>query len=168
VNRGKGAALLTGFRHLLAQGFTHAVTMDGDGQHLGSEIPKVLAVAQAEPRAIVIGLRTIGEQEVASANLFGNWFANHAAELAAGVPLGDTQSGFRVYPIAAVLALPIAGDRFEFETTVIIHAARAGVPVRSTPVAVYYPPVSERRSHYRKVTDTLRIIRAVAPLLWRR
>ncbi len=168
VNRGKGAALVTGMRHLLAAGFTHAVSMDGDGQHLGAEIPKLLAAARAEPAAIVIGRRTIGTQAVAAANLVGNRFANLATELAAGVPVGDTQSGFRVYPLAATLALPIAGDRFEYETTVIIHAARAGLPIRSTPVDVYYPPVAERRTHYRKVADTLRIIRAVAPLLWRR
>lgn len=167
-NCGKGAALVTGMRQLASAGFTHALSMDGDGQHLGSEIPTLLAAARANPAAIVIGARMIGDQAVAATNLFGNWFANRAAEIAAGVPLGDTQSGFRVYPLSAVLALPIDGDRFEYETTVIIRAARAGMPIRSTPTRVYYPPVAERRSHYRKVEDTLRIIRAVAPLLWRR
>jgi glycosyltransferase involved in cell wall biosynthesis len=167
-NRGKGAALVTGMRQLADAGFTHALSMDGDGQHLGREIPTLLAAASAERSAIVIGARMIGDQAVAATNLFGNWFANSAAELAAGVPLGDTQSGFRVYPLATVLGLPIDGDRFEYETTVIIRAARAGVPIRSTPTRVYYPPVAERRSHYRKVADTLRIIRAVAPLLLRR
>jgi hypothetical protein len=67
-----------------------------------------------------------------------------------------------------MLGLPIRGEHFESESTSIIHAARAGVPIRSLPVDVYYPPVAERRSHYRKVVDTLRIIRAVAPLLMRR
>ncbi len=167
-NRGKGAALVAGMRHLAAAGFTHALSMDGDGQHLGSEIPKLLALARAEPTAIVIGTRAIGNQAVAAVNLFGNWFANSVTTLAAGVPVVDTQSGFRVYPIALVLALPADGERFEYETTIIIRAARSGIAVRSTPTAVYYPPIAERRSHYRKVTDTVRIIRAVAPLLLRR
>lgn len=167
-NRGKGAALVTGMRHLAARGFTHAVTMDGDGQHLGSEIPKVLAVAHAQPDAIVVGVRIIGQQAVAAVNLLGNRVANLAVRLAAGVPVGDTQSGFRVYPLASVLALPVDGERFEYETTVIIRALRAGAAVCSTPVEVYYPPIAERRSHYCKVADTLRIIRAVAPLLFRR
>jgi glycosyltransferase involved in cell wall biosynthesis len=167
-NRGKGAALLTGMRDLVKRGFTHAVTMDGDGQHLGREIPTLLAVARAEHGAIVIGSRRIGGQEVAAANLFGNRVANLAVRLAARTAVGDTQSGFRVYPLAAVLELPASGHRFEYETTVIIRAARAGMPIRSIPVGVYYPPIAERRSHYRKVRDTLRIIRAVAPLLLRR
>ncbi len=166
-NRGKGAALLTGMRHLAARGFTHVLTMDGDGQHLGGEIPTLLAAACADPTAIVIGVRRIEGQQVAAANLFGNRFANAAIALAAGRAVGDTQSGFRVYPLAAVLALPVDGERFEYESTVIIRAARAGIPVISVPVAVYYPPIAERRTHYRKVVDTLRIIRAVAPLLIR-
>jgi glycosyltransferase involved in cell wall biosynthesis len=168
VNRGKGAALVTGMRSLTSRGFTHALTMDGDGQHLPREIPVLLAAAHTEPTAIVIGVRRRGDQEVAGINLFGNRFANLCVRSAAGVPLPDTQSGFRVYPIATILRLPIHGEHFEYESTSIIHAARAGVPIRSLPVDVYYPPVAERRSHYRKVVDTLRIIRAVAPLLLRR
>jgi glycosyltransferase involved in cell wall biosynthesis len=166
-NRGKGASLLTGMRHLADRGFTHALTMDADGQHLGGEIPTLLAAARADPTAIVIGVRTIGSQEVAAVNLFGNRFANAAIRVAAGADVGDTQSGFRIYPLASVLVLPVVGERFEYESTVIIRAVRAGIPVRSVSVAVYYPPIAERRTHYRKIVDTLRIIRAVAPLLLR-
>lgn len=168
MNRGKGAALVTGMRTLVERGFTHALSMDGDGQHLPREIPTLLAAAAAEPAAVVIGIRRRGNQEVAGINLFGNRFANLCVRSAAGVPLPDTQSGFRVYPLATMLRLPKQGEHFEYESTSIIFAARAGVPIRSLPVDVYYPPVSERRSHYRKVVDTLRIIRAVAPLLVRR
>jgi glycosyltransferase involved in cell wall biosynthesis len=167
-NCGKGAALTHGMRALATRGFTHALTMDGDGQHLAREIPTLLAAAAAEPAAIVIGVRRRGNQEVAGINLFGNRFANMCVQSAAGVPLPDTQSGFRVYPLATMLRLPTQGEHFEYESTSIIFAARARVPIRSLPVDVYYPPVAERRSHYRKVVDTLRIIRAVAPLLVRR
>ena len=168
TNRGKGAALVTGMGALLGRSFTHALTMDGDGQHLPREIPTLLTAAAADPTAIVIGIRRRGNQEVAGINLFGNRFANLCVRSAAGVPLPDTQSGFRVYPLATMLRLPKQGEHFEYESTSIIFAARAGVPIRSLPVDVYYPPVAERRSHYRKVVDTLRIIRVVAPLLVRR
>ena len=166
-NRGKGAALQTGMGHLAAHGFTHALSMDGDGQHLGREIPKLLAASVADPTGLVIGVRTIGSQSVDGLKLFGNQFANIAVRFAARTHIGDTQSGFRVYPLAAILALPVAGEHFEYESTVAIYAARAGLPITSIPVDVYYPPIAERRSHYRKVVDTLRIIRAVAPLLVR-
>jgi glycosyltransferase involved in cell wall biosynthesis len=168
TNRGKGAALVTGMRHLAASNVTHALTMDADGQHLATEVPKLLAAARGDPDAIIVGARTIGDQAVASANLLGNRVANLAVRVASGVCVDDTQSGFRVYPIARVLALPLDGGRFEYETTMLIHATRAGIPVRSVPIAVYYPPIAERRSHYRKIADTVRIIRAVAPLLVRR
>jgi len=168
TNRGKGAALRTGMRALAARGLTHALTMDGDGQHLAREIPTLLSAAVADPTAIVIGVRRRGDQEVAGINLFGNRFANLCVQSAAGVPLPDTQSGFRVYPIATMLRLPQQGEHFEYESSSIIFAARARVPIRSLEVDVYYPPIAERRSHYRKVVDTLRIIRVVAPLLLRR
>lgn len=169
TNQGKGAALVTGMRLLAARGFTHALTMDGDGQHLAREIPVLLAAAEESPTAIVIGVRRRGDQKVAGINLFGNRFANLCVRHAAGASsLPDTQSGFRVYPLAATLRLPARGSHFEYESTSIIHAARAQVPIRSLPVDVYYPPIAERRSHYRKVVDTLRIIRAVAPWLVRR
>ena len=168
INRGKGAALMTGMRALTARGFTHALTMDGDGQHLPREIPTLLTEARAHPTAIVIGVRRRGDQEVAGINLFGNRFANLCVQSAAGVPLPDTQSGFRVYPLATMLRLPQQGEHFEYESTSIIFAARARVPIRSLEVDVYYPPIAERRSHYRKVVDTLRIIRVVAPFLLRR
>jgi len=167
-NRGKGAALVTGMRHLVARGMTHALSMDGDGQHLGDEIPTLLAAARSDPTAIIIGDRIIGSQAVAAVNRLGNSVANLAVRLATGKPVGDTQSGFRVYPLAAVLSLPIDGERFEYETTVLIRAIRAAITVRSVGVEVYYPPVAERRSHYCKILDTLRIIRAVTLLMWRR
>jgi glycosyltransferase involved in cell wall biosynthesis len=168
TNRGKGASLTTGMRELAARGFTHALSMDGDGQHLPREIPTLLAAAAENPTAIVIGVRRRNEQEVAGINLFGNRFANLCVQYAAGVPVPDTQSGFRVYPIATMLRLPVQGTHFDYESSAIIHAARAKVAILSLPVDVYYPPIDQRRSHYRKVVDTLRIIRVVAPFLVRR
>ena len=67
-----------------------------------------------------------------------------------------------------MLRLPQQGEDFEYESTLIIFAAWTRVPILSLPVDVYYPPVAERRNHYRKVVDTLRIIRVVAPLLGHR
>ena len=168
ANRGKGAALLTGMRRLAEQGFTHALTMDADGQHLGRTIPVLLAEVARDPTALVVGARAIGAQAVAAANLLGNRVANLAVRAAAGRVVDDTQSGLRVYPLATVLPLPVSGLHFEYETTVLVHAARAGIPLRSVMVDVYYPPIPLRRSHYRKVLDTLRIIRAMLPLLLRR
>lgn len=163
-NLGKGAALAAGLGILAREGYSHAITLDGDGQHLPDEIPKLLAEAGAHSEAIVIGKRQI-ETEVAAINRFGNDFANFWVRLVTGLDLPDTQSGFRVYPIAATLALRPTGRRFDFETEVLIRAARAGIDIRTVPVRVYYPPPDERVSHFDKVWDTVRIIRMVVRLI---
>jgi glycosyltransferase involved in cell wall biosynthesis len=165
--RGKGAALLTGMRALAARGFERVLTMDGDGQHLVDQIPVLLDASQVAPRALIIGARRLESMGAAPINLFGNRFANRWVEIACGQPMPDTQSGFRVYPLAATLALGVRARHFAFETEVLIRAVRAGIEVRSVPVRVYYPPVAERRSHYRKVGDTVRIIFVVVGLILR-
>lgn len=166
TNLGKGAALVAGLGLLARDGFSHAVTLDGDGQHLPEEIPKLLAESAAHPQALVIGQRKI-ETEVAAINLFGNDFANFWVWLVTGIDIPDTQSGFRVYPVAETLALRPVGQRFDFETEVLIRAVRAGVDIRSVPVRVYYPPPDERVSHFDKLWDTVRIVRMVARLILR-
>lgn len=165
ANRGKGAALRAGLERLAAAGVRHALTMDGDGQHLASEIPALLAATAAQPEALVVGARRIGTQEVKPIRLFGNRFANRWVEIACGRALPDTQSGFRVYPLPATLQLGASAERFAFETEILIRAARAGLPIVSVPVAVYYPPAAERVSHYRPWGDTVRIIFVVVGLI---
>lgn len=166
VTRGKGAALLTGMNWLHQRGAARVVTMDGDGQHLASEIEKLLACSAAEPGALVVGARQI-ETAVSRARLFGNRFANRWVEIACGQTLPDTQSGFRLYPLPETLALGVRARHFGFETEVLIRAARAGIPIRSVPVRVYYPPIAERVSHFRPFVDTLRIILVVLGLILR-
>jgi glycosyltransferase involved in cell wall biosynthesis len=166
-NRGKGAALRTGMRMLLEGGATHALTMDGDGQHMAAEIPGLLAAAAATPHAIVLGARQHEPGSLAPIRVFGNAFANLWVRIACGETLEDTQSGFRVYPLRETLALGCRADRFAFETEVLIRAKRAGLRLRSLPVRVYNPPAGERVSHFRGFSDSLRIVLAVIGLLLR-
>jgi len=166
-NQGKGAALLTGMRLLSHRGLSHVVSMDGDGQHLAGEIPVLVGASRERPEAVVVGARRVEGQRVAGVNLFGNRFADRFVAMACGRPIKDTQSGFRVYPVAPTLDLGVRSGRFAFETEVLIRAARAGLPVVSVPVRVHYPPPEERVSHYRRVKDTTRIVLVVLGLLLR-
>jgi glycosyltransferase involved in cell wall biosynthesis len=168
ANRGKGAALRAGMEWLAARARTRALTMDGDGQHLASEIPVLLAASAASPHALIIGARQLGDQQVRPLNLFGNRFANRWVAIACGETLPDTQSGFRVYPLLETRSLGATAVGFAFETEVLIRAVRAGLEVRSVPVKVYYPPVAERVSHFRPFRDTLRVIIVVVGLILRR
>jgi glycosyltransferase involved in cell wall biosynthesis len=166
-NRGKGEALRTGMRALLDTGATHAITLDGDGQHLPDDIPALLRAAEADPSALVLGARQHPAGSLAPIRAFGNRFANRWVEVACGASLEDTQSGFRVYPLRETLALGCRADRFAFETEVIIRAVRAGIATRSVPVRVWNPPPGERMSHFRGVRDTVRIVLTVIALMLR-
>ena len=165
ANAGKGAAIVTGLRALEAAGVGRAVTLDADGQHLATQIPALLAASDAVPGAIVVGARRKQGQTIARLNRFGNWMADRLLRAIAGRTLPDTQSGFRVYPVAATLALGARGAHYDFETEVLLRAARCGMPLLGVPVEVYYPPVAERVSHFRPARDTLRIIWTVLRLL---
>jgi glycosyltransferase involved in cell wall biosynthesis len=185
---GKGAALATGFAWARARGCDAVVTMDGDGQHAPAELPRLLEAHQREPEALIIGARAIGRQvaaarthraaasQVAAArahraaasvdgpmpalNQFGNRFSTYWLGLFAGQPVGDSQSGFRVYP-GGLLAEPPRTTGFEVETELLLRAARLALTIRTVTITTIYQPPAERTSHFRPVTDTLRIIALV-------
>jgi glycosyltransferase involved in cell wall biosynthesis len=165
ANRGKGAALRSGLAALRNLGVTHALTLDGDGQHLPEDIPRLLTASAEAPEALLLGARRHPPGSLAPIRAFGNRFANRWVEIACGRRFEDTQSGFRVYPIDATLALGCRADRFAFETEVVIRAVRAGLELRSVPVRVYNPPRAERVSHYRGFSDSVRIVFTVIRLL---
>jgi glycosyltransferase involved in cell wall biosynthesis len=167
-NAGKGAAIRTGLAALARTQVGRALTLDADGQHLAAEIPPLLAASDATPDAIVVGVRLKKGHAIKRAARFGNWIADRLLKVIAGRPLPDTQCGFRVYPVAATLALQANGPRYEFETEVLLRAARRGVPIVGVPIRVHYPPIAERVSYYRPWVDTLRIIGVVLRVLVRR
>jgi glycosyltransferase involved in cell wall biosynthesis len=167
ANRGKGAALRAGLLALRERGASHVLTLDGDGQHLTEEIPALLRASREDPRAIVLGARQHPPGSLAPIRVFGNRFANRWVRIACGLELEDTQSGFRVLPLEATLALGCRADRFAFETEVVIRGVRAGLPIRSVPVRVYNPPPAERHSHFRGFSDTVRIVFTVIGLILR-
>ena len=164
-NTGKGAALRAGFERLAASGVERVVSMDGDGQHLADQIPVLLAAAARDPYALIIGARQIDPARVTPIRGFGNRFANRWVEIACGVALPDTQSGFRVYPMPETLALGATAGHFAYETEILIRAARGGLLIRSVPVQAYNPPAETRVSHFRPFVDTVRIIGVVLRLI---
>jgi hypothetical protein len=129
-------------------------------------MPVLLAEVERHPQAIVVGARrSEAGQKIAGRNRFGNAFADWWMARAAGQTLPDTQSGFRVYPIAAVLGLGARRDRYAFESEVLILASLRGIEIVSREVAVHYPPPAERVSHYRPWSDSARIVFTVIPFL---
>ena len=156
-NRGKGYALMRGFRRALELGYRHAVTIDSDGQHFPEDIPAIMDCHSANKGALVVGSRNLTADNMPSKNTFANKFSNFWFRLQTGIPLEDTQSGYRLYPLEAInLRWPIT-PRYEAELELLVFSAWRGVPVVSVPVRVYYPPEGERISHFRPFWDFFRI-----------
>lgn len=156
-NRGKGYALIQGFRRALELGYRYAVTIDSDGQHFPEDIPVIIDCHLANKDALVVGSRNLTADNMPSRNTFANKFSNFWFRLQTGIPLEDTQSGFRLYPLETInLRWPIT-PRYEAELELLVFSAWRGVPVVSVPVRVYYPPEGERVSHFRPFWDFFRI-----------
>jgi uncharacterized protein (DUF2062 family) len=91
------------------------------------------------------------------ASRFGRAFSNFWVRLECGQRPEDTQSGFRLYPVAFLRSRRFFTRRYTFEIEVLVRAAWAGLPLRSVPVSVYYPPGAARISHFHQVWDNLRL-----------
>jgi len=154
-NLGKGAALMTAFRHAHAQGFSHAIALDADGQHDPADLPSFIEAARSRPGTIHAGLRQL--DQAPGISKFGRRFSNFWIWAETGWRVADSQCGYRAYPLAAVLCLPLSGQRYEWEVEVLVRAIWAGTPVRDLPCRVVYPPEEERVSSFRRWRDNLRI-----------
>jgi hypothetical protein len=150
---GKAQALRTGAAVAGRQGATHIVTLDGDGQHAADDLPVLLAAAQQGPEALVLGTRVRANDgggvpagrlnAIRVAGFFVNWVS--------GLRLGDTQTGFRIYPLAALDRLGARRGGFVFETEVLVAAAAGGVRIVEVPITVI--PRAGRRSRFRPIGD---------------
>ncbi len=162
TNSGKGASLRRGMQHALEEGAEAVVTLDADGQHAPEDIPRLLEAARAHPGRVIIGARTRNTENAPRARLFANRFADFWVSWAAGRPIRDSQSGYRLYPAEAARAIPqrLRGG-FVFESEILIELARRGFRFATVPIVSCYPE-DARPSHFRPVHDIALIVRMVA------
>jgi len=154
---GKGQGLRDGFRKARELGFDAVVAMDGDGQHLAADIPRLLAAARRYPEHIVIGARVRNRENQPAARRRANDFADWGISWGCGLPVVDTQSGQRYYPLGALELADLAADDFVFEAALLIAAAREkNVGIVSVPIESRYQG-EFRASHFRPVRDVTRI-----------
>lgn len=154
---GKGQGLRDGFRKARELGFDAVVAMDGDGQHLAADIPRLLAAARRHPEHIVIGARIRNKENQPKARRRANAVADWGISWGCGVPVADTQSGQRYYPLAALELADFKADDFVFEAALLIAAAREkAIGIVSVPIDSRYHG-EFRGSHFRPVRDVARI-----------
>jgi glycosyltransferase involved in cell wall biosynthesis len=161
VNRGKGAALKTGFAWALEHGFEGVITLDADGQHLPGEISRFLRQAESGSGDLIIGGRAHLFQQMLPRRRGANRFSAWCIAKASGAPVTDSQSGFRFYSAKLLRAIRLRTDGFDMESEVIVRAGRKGFRIVTVPIELgFVDGIST--SHYKPVKDTLRIAWTVA------
>lgn len=156
-NSGKGIALRKGFELAAAQGYERAITLDSDGQHRASDLPRFLEALEKQPDALMVGARNMGQDNVPGSSSFGHKFSNFWYQVMTGRQLPDTQSGYRLYPLLPLQRIRLFTSKYELEMEALVRLSWLDIPVIPIPIDVYYPPQGERITHFRKVPDFMRI-----------
>ncbi len=166
ANYGKGAALRAGLKLAVKLGYTHAISLDSDGQHRSEDLSKFIDALQASPEALVIGNRNLKGTGPQFKSRLLRLNSNFWTWLAAGRRIQDSQSGFRAYPLHAVSTLSLATMKYDFESEVLIKLCWKGTPIIHVPIEVLYHTKSP--SHFRHVRDSALVIRLTCRLMVRR
>lgn len=171
-NQGKGGAVMAGLREAARRGYSHALQIDADGQHDPAQIPGFVAASRAAPDVVFSG-RPVYDASVPRGRLYGR-YATHVWVWinTLSLDIADSMCGFRVYPLAPVVALldrVAIGRRMDFDTEVLVRLHWDGASIRQIPTRVTYPP--DGVSHFRLWRDNVRISAMHAKLflgmLWR-
>lgn len=165
LNRGKGAAMRTGFAPLLARPDIEAVfTIDADGQHDPAEIPRFIEAYRSRGADIVVGSRMAEHQTMPLHRRATNRLTSAVTSLLAGCSIDDTQSGYRLIRAALLRKLTLVTSRYEIESEILIKACRARAKVVSVPIRTIY---GEEKSAINPLRDTLRfLLLVIRSLFW--
>jgi len=161
-NRGKGAALITAFQWALERGYEAVLTLDGDGQHDPTDIPKLLEAGTSAD--LVIGVREVQRGVAPLRSWIGNALSGRVFSWLSRTGIRDCQSGYRLYS-ARFLArvLPhLRPGRYETEMELLLYAARNGFRLSAVPIRTIYDEQSRRLSHFDPCGDTLRVVGSMA------
>ena len=159
VNLGKGRALKTAFNYCLShyQDAIGCVTADSDGQHSAECILSCGAALLEHPDALILGCRSFDGDQVPARSEFGNKCTRVVMRYLAGISVSDTQTGLRAIPTEFMKALlPVKGERFEFETNMLMETKTLKIPIVEVPIQTIY--IEENKtSHFRPIRDSIQI-----------
>ena len=157
-NAGKGAAVIRGLEACARAGFTHALQVDADGQHAIEDVPRLLALAERHPDALISG-QPIYDASIPRSRLYGRWITHIWVWIETlSLQLKDSMCGFRVYPVSPTLRLAAReplGKRMDFDTEVMVRLYWQGNTSVFLPTRVTYP--QDGLSHFDALKDNLRI-----------
>lgn len=169
-NRGKGAALIAGFKAALEDAATRCVAVvDADGQHDPAEISRLYEVFVEKQADLVIGARDFDQPHVPWASWLGNTLTCLVTGMLLKRRLADTQSGFRLHSrkLLQDILTSVPGGRYETEMQILARAIKGGYVVVSVPIKTIYE-TGNPTSHFRKITDSWRVWSALFRSSFRR
>jgi len=166
-NQGKGKAIVAAANWARDHGYSHLITLDADGQHDPAEAPGFIEKLEAHPLAIIIGKRNFKNAQVPASSRFGRWWSNLWIRITTGQSVGDSQSGYRAYPVDAIIKVPCKGQRYNFEVEIIVRSAWAGLEMIDHDISVNYSAETKAASHFRSFRDNYHISVTYAGLVVR-
>ena len=170
INKGKGRALKTAFQHVREQlpELKGVITIDGDGQHLTEDIIACGERMLEEGDKVVLGCRDFDQPGVPPRSVAGNKTTSRMFRILYGIHLSDTQTGLRAIPSAFLERFcSIEGERFEYETNMLLEMKRMGIRFLEQPIETVYDP-EDYSSHYNAVKDSWKIFKIMGKGLFRR
>jgi glycosyltransferase involved in cell wall biosynthesis len=166
-NKGKGAALKTGFQYTMKKNYQGVITLDGDAQHDTGEIKKFLKMVKEENPDLIIGSRFHNHRGMPLIRLATNYFTSWVISCLARKKVEDVQSGFRYISNKVIKNIELRTRNFETEPELILKACWLKYQVKNIPISTIYHENS--LSQVNKLTDTIKFFRLVAKsLTWRR
>ena len=138
MNLGKGMALRTGFDYISQKDYDLIITMDSDGQHQPSDLPRFIDYFEKHRSDILIGARIHNRFEMPCHRRLNNWLVSSVGSALCGQEVEDFQSGFRLIRAEVVKSIELHTERYETESELLIKAGRIGFKIQSIPIATIY------------------------------
>lgn len=158
-NKGKGAALKTGFNYITRYmaSVPGCITADADGQHDIKDILKISACLERKPGYIYLGVRDFSQPNVPKKSYYGNRISSFLFHTFTGVRCQDTQTGLRGIPQAFLSQMTqIKGEHYEFEMNMLFYLAKNNIPMEQIPIQTIYKN-NNAGSHFNPIVDSFRI-----------
>ena len=159
VNQGKGRALKTAFNYCLNEfeDMEGCITVDSDGQHRCEDMIACMEAMKENPKALVMGCRNFDEEGVPKRSFFGNVITSKVMKFLVGLSVSDTQTGLRgISKDFMIRLMNVKGERFEFETNMLLETKEVGIPIIEVPIRTIY--IEENRtSHFNPIKDSIKI-----------
>ncbi|MCM1026816.1 MAG: bifunctional glycosyltransferase family 2/GtrA family protein [Roseburia sp.] len=160
VNQGKGRALKTAFNYYLehcTDNDTGIITVDSDGQHRVSDVRSCAEALKRNPQDLILGCRDFDREGIPFKSRFGNRLTRTLLRFLCEVDTSDSQTGLRGFSTESIrLFLATKGERFEYETNMLIDAREHGIRFREVPIETIYIN-DNAETHFNPVVDSLKI-----------